>query len=113
MGISGELHKLLENYLSCRLQRVVLNGQSSSWRTDLAVVPQGSTLGPLLFLIYIKDLPNEMKSNVKIFAADTSLFTVIKDENESAIVLINNLLLISTLSYNWKMLFNSDPRKTP
>ena len=54
-----------------------------------------------------------MKSNVKIFAADSSLFTVIKDENESAIVLINNLLLISRLSYNWKMLFNSDPSKPP
>ena len=92
MGISGEIYKLLENYLSGRFQRVVLNGQASSWRPILAGVPQGSILGPLLFLIYIHDLPNEVKSNAKLFADDTSLFTICKDENESANVLNNDLL---------------------
>ena len=74
MGISGELHKLLENYLSGRLQRVVLNGQTSSWKPVLAGVPQGSILGPLLFLVYINDLPNGLNSNVKLFADDTSVY---------------------------------------
>ena len=90
MGISGELYSLLESYLSCRLQRVVLNGQTSSWRPVLAGVPQGSILGPLLFLIYINDLPNKLKSNVKYFADDTSLFTIVKDKNESANTLNND-----------------------
>ena len=111
MGISGELHKLLENYLSGRLQRVVLNGQTSSWRPVMAGVPQGSIFGPLLFLIYINDLPNVLKSNAKLFADDTSLFTIVKDKNESTNVLNNDLSLISKWAYDWKMLFNPDPKK--
>ena len=95
MGISGELYDVLENYLSGRLQRVILNGQTSSWRPILAGVPQGSILGPLLFLISINDLPNKLKSNDKLFADDISPFTIVKDENKSANVLSNDLYLIS------------------
>ena len=73
MGISGYLFNLSENYLSGRLQRVLLKGQTSSWRPVLAGVLQGSTLGQLLFLAYINDLPNGLKSNAKLFADDYSL----------------------------------------
>ena len=111
MGISGELYNLLENYLSDRFQRVLLNGQASSWRPVLAGVPQGSILGPLLFLIYINDLPNELKSNAKLFADDTSLFTIVKDKTESANILSNDLSEISKWAYDWEMLFNPDPCK--
>ena len=111
MGISGKLYNLLENYLSERSQRVLLNGQASSWRPVLAGVPQGSILGPLLFLIYINDLPDELKSNAKLFADDTSLFSIVKDKNESANILSNDLAQISKWAYNWKMLFNPDPSK--
>ena len=71
VGILGEFYNLLENYLLDRFQRVVLNGQTSSRRSVLAGVPQRSFLGPLLFHIYINDLPNELKSSVKLFADDT------------------------------------------
>ena len=111
MRISGELYQLLENYLSGRLQRVLLNGQTSSRRPVLAGVPQGSILGPLLFLIYINDLPDELKSNAKLFADDTSLFSIVKDKNESANSLNFDLSQISKWAFNWKMLFNPDPSK--
>ena len=111
MGVSGKLYNLLESYLSGRLQRVVLNGQTSLWRPVSAGVPQGSILGPLLFLVYINDLPNELKSNVKIFADDTSVFTIVKDKNENANTLNNDLMLISKWAYNWKILFNPDHSK--
>ena len=91
VSTSGELCNLLQNYLSGRFQRVVLNGQTSSWRPVLAGAPQSSIMGQLLFLIYINDLPNELKSNVKLFADDTYLFTVVKDKNESANILNNDL----------------------
>ena len=87
------------------------NGQTSFWRPVLAGVPQGSILGPLLFLVYINDLPDELKSNAKLFADDTSLFTIIKDKQESANVLNNDLSLISKWVFNWKMLINPDTNK--
>ena len=95
MGISGDLFNLLENYLSGRLQRVVLNGQISSRRPVLAGVRQGSIVGLLLFLVYINDLPNERKSNAKLFADDTSLFTIVRGKQESADVLNHDISLIS------------------
>ena len=78
---------------------MVLNGQTSSWRPVLAGVPQGSILGPLLSLVYINDLPNGLKSNAELFADDTFLFTIIKDKNESANILNEDLQLISNWAY--------------
>ena len=111
MGISGELYDLLETYLSGRFQWVVLNEQTSSWRPVLAGVPQGSILGPLLFLVYINDLPDGLKSNSKLSADDTSLFTIVQDKNESANILNGDLQLISSWAYKRKMIFNPDPKK--
>ena len=58
---------------------MVLNGQSSNWSHIKAGVPQGSILGPLLFLVYIKDLPEGLTTSAKHFADDTSLFSVVHD----------------------------------
>ena len=63
-----------QNYVNNRKQSVVLNGSNSSYSTVASGVPEGSVLGPLLFLIYINDLEGNIKSNIKFFADDTMLF---------------------------------------
>ena len=95
MDISAELSNLLENYLAGRLQRLTLNGQTSLWRPVLSGVSQRSILGPVLFLIYIIDLPDELKSETKLFAHDMSLFALVKDKNESENIFSDGLQLIS------------------
>ena len=78
-----------------RQQRVVLNGQTSSWQNIYAGVPQGSVLGPLTFLIYINDLPAGLTSMCKIFADDTSLFSKVNDKSNSNTQLNSDLAKIS------------------
>ena len=73
-GIPDTPLKLIENLLSNIYQRVVVNGQSSSWAEVSAGVPQRSVLGPLFFLMYINDLSCGLSSTTKLFADDTSLF---------------------------------------
>ena len=82
-GVEGELLSLLQNYFQNREQRVILNSQISGWRKIKSGIPQGSVLGPLLFLIYINDLPNGVISMCKIYANDTSLFSKVIDINKS------------------------------
>ena len=96
-GISGNLSNLLRDFVSCRKQRVVLNGQHSSWDNVTAGVAQGSILGPLLFLIYVNDLPNNLSSNCKLFANDTSFFSVVNNIHTSAATLSQDLKRIT----NW------------
>ena len=92
-GISGSLLKLFEDYLHGRKQRVVLNG----FYSDYSGVPQSSVLGPLLFPLYTNDLERNIKSNVKFFADDTMLFSLVKDPVTSANDLNHDLDMI----YQW------------
>ena len=110
-GISGELLNILVDFLNNRKQRVVLNGQSSNWVDVKAGVPQGSIMGPLLFLIYINDLPEGLITNAKLFADDTSLFSVVRDIAASTEELNNDLRNISKWAYQWKMIFKPDLTK--
>ena len=111
MGISEELYNLLENYLSGRLQRVILNGQTSSQRPILAGVPPRVNIVSTTFSHLHKRSTQRIKSNAKFFADDASHFTIVKYVNEKANALNNDLSLISNWAFNWKMLFNPDPTK--
>ena len=110
-GVEGKLLNLLQNYLTDRKQRVVLNGMESEWGAIKAGVPQGSVLGPLLFLVYINDLEDGIRSNIKFFADDTSLFSIVNDPKVSAMDLQHDLDLITKWAHQWKMSFNPDPTK--
>ena len=71
----GNLLKWLTDFLSGRKQRVVLGENVSDWKEVLSGVPQGSVLGPLLFVIFINDIPSVVNSLIKLFADDTKLLT--------------------------------------
>ena len=83
-GVPGDLLDTLTNFLKERKQRIVLNGQYSTWTNVEAGVPQGSILGPLRFLIYINDLSENLVLSRKLFADDTSLFSVLRNKHLSA-----------------------------
>ena len=93
-SISGNLLKH-QNYLSNRKQCIVHNGFSSDYSGIGSGVPQGSVLGPLLFLIYINDLEKNIKSNVNFFADDTMLFSVVNNPAMSAYELNHDFKVIS------------------
>ena len=110
-GINGNLLNMLEHYLSNRKQRVTLNGIESSWEPILSGVPQGSVLGPLLFLVYINDLTQNISANIKLFADDSSLFIKVDDAAVAHQTLMNDLSTISAWARIWKMKFNPDISK--
>ena len=82
-GVKGNLH--------ARYQRVVLNGQTSAWELVKSGVPQGSVLGPLMFLIYINDLQDNIQSTCNIFADGTPLFSHVFNNDASQDELNNDL----------------------
>jgi hypothetical protein len=110
IGISGPLLKWFKSYLSGRRQRVVINGQSSSWEYVNAGVPQGSILGPILFLIYTNDLVDCLLSEPFLFADDTSLLEIIDDPAVSFTRLQKDLNSMIDWAAQWRITFN--PIKT-
>ena len=110
-GVSGKLHSLLQSFLMDRKQRTILNGQCSSWGDISAGVPQGSILGPLFFLVHINDLTENLKCNIKLFADDTLLFTVVENSNAAANDMNHDLELIMQWAHDWRMSFNPNPQK--
>lgn len=110
LGIQGDILRWVQEWLTDRKQRVVLNGKCSKWGDVLSGVPQGSVLGPTLFLIFINDI--DIASDVtgafiKKFADDTKCYQVVKtqEDREKFQAMLDNL---AKWSSDWQMLFNVD-----
>ena len=106
-GIRGNMLRWIKNWLTDRQQRVVLNGTFSEWMAVLSGVPQGSVLGPLLFIIFINDLDEEITGGVMAskFADDTKVGRTVATEKERA-ELQEALLKLERWADRWGMEFN-------
>ena len=109
--VSEKVHRLdppinwIEQWLKDRRQRVVVDGEVSSWKPVLSGVSQGSVLGPILFLVYINDLEEGVTGNILKFADDTKLFRKVKEIGDKQ-KLQDDIDKLVKWSEKWQMLFN-------
>ena len=109
-GIRGNIHRWLKDWLAERKQRVVLNGRSSNWRNVISGVPQGSVLGPVLFLIYVNDMDEGLSSKISKFADDTKIASkIITTEDRRKFQ--NDLDRLANWAQSWQMKFNVEKCK--
>ena len=107
IGCSEQVLKWFTSYHSVRRQRVVLNGQISDWAPVEAGVPQGSILGPLLFLISINDIAQRTGCSIRLFADDTSLYIIVECPDQAARILNAVLRAISAWPVDWLVEFHA------
>ena len=92
-------------FLGDRSQRVVVGGEESDSVPATSGVPQASVLGPILLLVYIKDVPENVTSQVRLFADDTAMYLTMEGANDSS-VLQQDLDRLSVWESDWDMEFN-------
>jgi len=109
-GINGKLLEWITSYLSNRSQRVVLNSNESDLKTINAGVPQGSVLGPLLFLMYVNDIVDNLLSLTRLYADDSSLYYSASSIQDIEGIINHDLAVISQWAKTWLVKFN--PNKT-
>ena len=95
----------IEQWLTDRRQRVIVDGEVSSWKSVLSGVPQGSVLGPILFLVHINDLEERVSGKILKFANDTKLFRKTKEIGDKQ-KLQDDIYKLIKCSEKWQMLFN-------
>ena len=106
-GIQGELNVWIQNFLSNRKQAVVLEGEKSDYVQVESGVPQGSVLGPSLFLYFINDIPSGLTSTIRLFADDTIAYLAIKSNSDAA-TLQQDLDKLAQWETTWKMAFHPE-----
>ncbi len=106
LGIRGQIHSWITSFLSNRRQRVILRNGASNWVEVTSGVPQGSILGPVLFLLYVNDLPDVVCSTAKMFADDTKLYSRVHEWQDCQ-QMQYDLNKLSVWSRNWLLRFNA------
>lgn len=110
-GIRGKLLQWVEAFLTERSQRVVVQGAKSQWSQVLSGIPQGSVLGPTLFIIFVNDLPAQLHGSVKLFADDTKVYSRVRQpEGQSSVQA--DLDTLGEWSSRWLLPFNVAKCKT-
>ena len=104
-GMGNSIINWIEQWLKDRRQRVVVDGEVSSWKSVLSGVPQGSVLGPILFLVYINDLEEGVTGKILKFEDDTKLFRKVKEIGDN-FFLQDDIDKLVKWSEKWQMLFN-------
>ena len=107
LGINTTVIAWIKSFLSGRSQNVVLVGERSGACLVLSGVPQGSVLGPCLFLMYINDMPDSIKSNIRLFADDTIMYLTITNHSDCQ-ALQSDLTTLESLESEWLMTFNPE-----
>ena len=102
--VTGSVNQWFEDFLSERTQGVVCSGKHSDWKPVKSGIPQGSAIGPILFLIYINDLPEEVKANVRLFADGTIIHMTMTSENDAS-SLQQDLHRLASWEKKWQMQF--------
>ena len=98
----------IRNFLTNRRQRVVLRGNCSDWSPVISGVPQGTVLGPILFIIYINDISANITSTVKIYADDTKIYRKIMEPDKDIPALQLDLNKLSDWANKWQLRFNPE-----
>ena len=109
-GITGHTPRWVQAFLTDRIQQVHVNGAHSEWANVTSGIPQGSVLGPILFVLYINDLPSTINSNVYMFADDTKIFNNIKSP-EDRVVLQKDFDILAKWSDKWLLRFHPNKCK--
>jgi hypothetical protein len=109
-GITGKVYEWIEDFLSKRRQLVVINGAKSDWTPVLSGIPQGSVLGPMLFVCYINDLPDVVHTMIQMFADDAKVFKEIIDVSDCE-KLADDLARLDEWSNRWLLKFNTSKCK--
>jgi hypothetical protein len=109
-GIVGPTLNWIEDFLKNRSQKVMVNGAGSEWENITSGIPQGSVQGPILFVIYINDLPDTVESDSYLFADDTKIFRIIKGKDDKEI-LQDDLTKLEEWSDKWPLKFHPEKCK--